>query len=119
MAGKRKDTTPKAGPDDKSRVPATVPTTLYLTVENLKLLKIGAIEEGPDMSAIVNQLIAQKYAGWHIRRGRGEGAASPSVESQAQPTVTIPTVMNRISQIHRSATAPVDSALDGFSDDQP
>ena len=118
MAGKRKTTPSKTGQDDKSKAAATVPTTIHLTHENLKLLKIGAIEEGPDMSGIVNQLIAQKYAGWHIRRGRGEATQNGPEQASSPPTVAIRGVTDRIDAIGRRATAPVDSALAEFSNNQ-
>lgn len=96
---------------------------LSLPPATAKRLRIAAAELGVDMSELVADLIDSRFRGVHVRGLEGASPAAGQVgqvsDPNGQPTVTIPTVMNRISQIHRSATAPVDSALAGFSDDQP
>ena len=96
---------------------------LSLPPATAKRLRIAAAELGVDMSELVADLIDSRFRGVHVRGLEGASPAAGQVgqvsDHNGQPTVTIPTVMNRISQIHRSAAAPVDSALAEFSDDQP
>lgn len=92
-----------------------IKTSIHFEPEVLKLLKIGAIETGLDMSELVNNLVKEKFAGWHIRKGRGEGGlTSPAAPEPA--TVRINTPLNRISEIHSRAAAPVDRAIDTIAD---
>jgi hypothetical protein len=110
MARRAKKSASTKGAD----TPAKVATTIYLTTENHKLVRLAAIELGEDMSELINAMIREKFQGWHIRRGRGEVAQTAAPES----IVTIPTVTDRIAAIHRRATLPVDSALDQLTPDQ-
>lgn len=93
-----------------------VKTSIHFDPEVLKLLKLGAIETGLDMSELVNLLVKEKFAGYHIRKGRGEGALISQPASEPA-TVRINTPLNRISEIHNRSAAPVDHALDTITDD--
>jgi hypothetical protein len=104
----------KAASTKATDTTAKVATTLHLTTENHKLLKLASIDLGKDMSEIVNAMIRENFAGWHIRRGRGEVAQATAPET----TVTIPTATERIDAIGRRATLPVDSAIDQLTPDQ-
>ena len=105
----------------ETREPAQrVKTSIHFEPEVLKLLKIGSIETGLDMSDLVNAMVKEKFAGWHIRKGRGEGASvsvnSPSMPEEP-PTVRINTALNRINQIHNRSVEPLDRAIDTIADD--
>ena len=110
MARPAKKAASTKGPD----APGRVATTIHLTPENHKLIKLAAIELGEDMSELINAMIREKFQGWHIRRGRGEVPQAAAPES----VVSIPTVSDRIAAIHRRATLPVDNALDQLTTEQ-
>lgn len=109
-----------------SNKPGKVPNEkvqLSLPPATLKRLRLAAAELGLDLSEVVTELIDSRYSGVHVR-GMGTGITGAVQGGQvsdtsSQPTVSIPGVMNRINQIHQRATAPIDSALSDFSDDQP
>ena len=93
-----------------------VKTSIHFEPEVLKLLKLGAIDSGLDMSEVVNLLVKEKFSGYHIRKGRGEGALT-SLATPEPATVRINTPLNRISDIHNRAAAPIDHAIDTITDD--
>lgn len=121
----KRTTTGKPVPDG----PVRVKTTIHFEPEAHKLLQLASIESGQDMSDIVNAMIKERFAGWHIRRGRaGAGESSLSfgqTSHEATPgeqsgnfsghsTVRIPGVQNRLDEIARKAHKPIDDALDGL-----
>ena len=57
------------GGDGRNRIK----TSIHFEPENHKLLAIASIESGLDMSVIVNNLVREKFAGWHIRKGNVNG----------------------------------------------
>lgn len=82
-------------------------------------LRLAALGHKMDLSEFVTNWIVREFSGVHIRGlekqspdtgGAGQGTAS-------QPaTVRINTPLNRISEIHTRAVAPVDRALDSIAD---
>lgn len=63
----------RPGQDGSVETRNRVKTSVHLEPEIHKLLAIASIETGLDMSTIVNRLVKEKFGGWHIRKGRGEG----------------------------------------------
>ena len=121
----KRTTSEKPVPDG----PVRVKTTIHFEPEAHKLLQLASIESGQDMSDIVNAMIKERFAGWHIRRGRagagdtGQGFAQSTHDASGSdvlghpgghPTVRIPNVTNRIGDIARKSAAPVDDAIDGL-----
>lgn len=107
-------------PASKPGKPQREKVQLSLLESQAKRLRIVAAELGVDMSEIVGQLIDAKYSGVHVRGldrndPAGQGRAGDS-ETPAQ-TVRIPNVTDRIGQIARKSTAPVDDALDQLSNE--
>lgn len=112
-------------PSTKSGKTPNEKVQLSLPPATLKRLRIAAAELGQDLSEVVAELIDARFSGVHVRgmnsaegsTRAGQGSAPDSDHSGPAASVKIPT-MNRFSQIHTRATAPVDHALDGLSDDQ-
>lgn len=93
---------------------------LSLLKSQSKRLRLVAAELGVDMSEVVGQLIDTHYPGVHIRGlDKSDQASSLRQGSGADheapvPTVRIPNVTNRISDIAQRSHKPVDDALDGL-----
>lgn len=96
---------------------------LSLPPATAKRLRIAAAELGVDMSELVADLIDSRFRGVHVRGMEGASPAAGQVgqvsDPNSQPTVSIPSVMSRIDSIGRRASAPVDSVLAEYSNDQP
>ncbi len=112
--------------------PVRVKTTIHFEPEAHKLLQLASIESGQDMSDIVNAMIKERFAGWHIRRGRAGAGDAGQIFGQnthdasgsdvlghpgGHPTVRIPSVQNRLNDIARKAHGPIDDALDGLTNE--
>jgi hypothetical protein len=86
---------------------------LSLPPASLKKLRIAAAELSLDMSEIVAILIDREFSGVHVR-GLNSDIGNGTTEQGG--TVKIST-MNRIGDIARRSTSPVDQALDDFEQD--
>lgn len=86
---------------------------LSLPPSSLKKLRIAAAELSLDMSEIVALLIDREFSGVHVR-----GLNTDLVDGQSQEgssgSVKISTINNRIGDIARKSTSPVDEALEDF-----
>lgn len=124
MAKARKPTPAKNAQGGTARIKSSV----HYEPEVYKLLRLASIESGLDMSDIINALVKERFAGWHVRKGRGGNvdATSPAdtiphdvlpgtpSEPSGTTTVRIPSVSDRIGMIARRAHEPVDTALENF-----
>lgn len=107
-----------------------VKTSVTFDAESYRLIRLAMIESGLEMSELVNAMVKEKFAGWHIRKGRGAGLpgnalaagiptddpSGPPGSSQEPPgpapmTVPVP-LTNRLSEIDRNAHYPLDVAID-------
>ena len=112
-------------PAGKPGKPPREKIQLSLPAATAKRLRIAAAELGVDLSELVSDLIDTRFAGVHVRGMNGTADSqqgSAGAPSTSPPSVAIPSgpnaALNRISQIHRSASMPIDSALDQLSPDQ-
>jgi hypothetical protein len=98
---------------------------LNLTVKagHAQRLRVAAAHYGISESALIEQFIDVLLPGVHARgcpetigqpAGQGSGSPPPSVAIPSGPNAAL----NRISQIHRSASMPIDSAIDQLTTDQ-
>ena len=113
---------PKAS---KQREQEPAKTRLYLTVDTalLKRYKHTAVDLGMSESDLF-ELFASMHCGSVHARGvsdelraaaAGQGSGAPI--DQAAPVVRIQTVTDRIGDIARKSTAPVDDAIDGLANE--
>lgn len=95
---------------------------LSLPPATLKRLRIAAAELGLDMSEVVTGLIDARFSGVHVRgmnpgtppsAGAGQGSGTEEFEPNST-VVKISGVTNRIGDIARRSTAPIDSAIEGL-----
>ena len=110
---------PKAS---KQREQEPAKSRLYLTVDSalLKRYKHTAVDLGMSESDLFELFASMHCGGVHARgvsdelraAAAGQGSGAP-IEPQAQ-IVRIPNVTNRIGDIARKSTAPVDDAIDGL-----
>lgn len=112
-------------PAGKTGKPPREKIQLSLPAATAKRLRIAAAELGVDLSELVADLIDTRFAGVHVRGMNGtadQQQGSTPAAGGVVPSVAIPSgpnaALNRISQIHRSASMPIDSALDQLSPDQ-
>jgi len=108
--------------------PARVKSSVYYEPDVYKLLCLASIESGLDMSDIINALVKERFAGWHIRKGRAGSvdATSPADTishdvltgtlgtPSGTTSVRIPSVSDRIGTIARRAHEPVDDAISDY-----
>jgi hypothetical protein len=129
MARARKATPAKPAQSGAARIKSSV----HYEPEVYKLLRLASIESGIDMSDIINALVKERFAGWHIRKGRAGSVdvtspadtishdvlpGTPS-ESSGTTSVRIPSVSDRIGMIARRAHEPVDDAISDYVRDIP
>lgn len=108
----------ESGQARKVRVTFTVDLDLY------RRFRVTAAQLDMTESQLQELLMAQNVGSAHARgineklaAAAGQGGQVP--DNSGQAVVAIPGIMNRISQIHQNATAPVDSALAALSTNQP
>lgn len=114
---KRKPTKSRESEPEKSRLAVTALTT------NIKRWRHAAVDLDMTESELFDRVTEVLFSGFHARgmpdstralllnpAGQGSGATI----DQAAPTVRISGVTNRIGDIARRSTAPVDDALDSL-----
>ena len=104
-------------PASKPGTPQREKVQLSLLESQAKRLRIVAAELGVDMSEIVGQLIDAKFSGVHVRgldRSESAGQGRAGEQEPSAPVVRISGVTNRLGDIARRASAPVDDAIDGL-----
>lgn len=111
-------------PKQRDQESAKVRISLTVDPALLKRYRHAAVELDMTESELFERLAAMHFGGVHARgvsdslrnsimSGAGQGSGSEI--DQASPVVRIPNVTNRIGDIARRASAPVDDAIDGLA----
>lgn len=97
--------------------PTKVKLQLTLDEDVAYRLKCAALGSRMELSEFVTAWVNKEFSGVHIRgldRSESAGQGRAGDQEQSAPVVRIQTVANRIGDIARKSTAPVDDAIDGL-----